>query len=89
METMKVKPWGESQGEFVLINKCDFDEEKHEAFDVAKKEEPAKDSVQPKAEDLSDVSDRALKMRLTKAGVTYADDADRETLETLYLDSVA
>ena len=25
METVKVKPWGEGQGEFVVINAADFD----------------------------------------------------------------
>ena len=31
-ETIKVKPWGEGQGEFVVINKDDFDPEKHQLF---------------------------------------------------------
>lgn len=30
METMKVKPWGEGQGEFVIIDKDDYDPKKHE-----------------------------------------------------------
>ncbi|NLS03614.1 hypothetical protein HGP14_09610 [Rhizobium sp. P32RR-XVIII] len=29
METMKVKPWSEDQGDHVLINKADFDPDKH------------------------------------------------------------
>jgi len=33
METIKVKPWGEDQGEFVLINAEDFDAEKHELLE--------------------------------------------------------
>jgi predicted RNA-binding protein Jag len=30
METMKVKPWGNGQGDHVVINKADFDPKKHE-----------------------------------------------------------
>lgn len=29
MKTMKVKPWGKRQGDYVLINESDFDPEKH------------------------------------------------------------
>lgn len=35
METVKVKAWSAEQGDFVLINKDDFDPEKHELFDDA------------------------------------------------------
>ena len=38
METMKVKPWGKGQGDFVIINKCDFDPEKHEEFEAEEKQ---------------------------------------------------
>lgn len=31
-ETIKVKPWGADQGDFVLINAEDFDDAKHELF---------------------------------------------------------
>jgi hypothetical protein len=34
METMKVKPWSQDQGDHVLINKADFDPEIHESFDA-------------------------------------------------------
>lgn len=33
LETIKVKPWGEGQGDHVVINKDDFDPEKHQLFD--------------------------------------------------------
>lgn len=36
METIKIKPSHESQGEFILINKDDFDPKKHELFDENK-----------------------------------------------------
>lgn len=38
METIKVKPWGKDQGDFVVINAADFDPEVH-----AKYEEVAED----------------------------------------------
>lgn len=34
MKTIKVKPWGEGQGEFVIINADDFDAEVHEALET-------------------------------------------------------
>lgn len=34
METMKVKPWGKGQGDYVLINAEDFDKDKHELYEV-------------------------------------------------------
>ncbi|MGL5004301.1 MAG: hypothetical protein ACRDAM_15285 [Casimicrobium sp.] len=40
METIKVKAWGDAQGDFVLINKSDFDEEKHELFSIESSNEP-------------------------------------------------
>ncbi len=33
MKTIKVKPWGEDQGNFVLINEEDFDAAVHEPFE--------------------------------------------------------
>ena len=31
-ETIKVKPWGKDQGEFVILNAEDFDPKVHTAF---------------------------------------------------------
>jgi hypothetical protein len=31
--TVRVKPWAESQGEFVIINEADFDPAVHTLFD--------------------------------------------------------
>lgn len=51
METMKVKPWHESQGEYVLINVEDFDPEKHKPLDdVAAESEPPKRRGRPPKE---------------------------------------
>lgn len=41
MDVVKIKPSSEDQGEFVIINKCDFDKEKHELLAPVK--ETAKD----------------------------------------------
>jgi hypothetical protein len=41
IETLKVKPSHESQGEYVLINKSDFDEVKHKLL-PDKSKEPVK-----------------------------------------------
>jgi hypothetical protein len=42
--TVKVKPWGKDQGEFVEINADDFDPKVHEHLDA-----PEKAKVAPKA----------------------------------------
>lgn len=41
METVKVIPWGKDQGDYVVINKEDFDEKKHKIYEE-NKEEPKK-----------------------------------------------
>jgi len=32
METVNVMPWGEDQGDYVVINKDDFDPKKHKLY---------------------------------------------------------
>lgn len=40
--TVKVKPWGKEQGDYVLINESDFDPKVHELLDApAKAAKPA------------------------------------------------
>lgn len=41
-ETMKVKPWGEGQGDFVLIDAADFDPDKHQPHDETGPEKKAR-----------------------------------------------
>lgn len=41
METVNVMPWGKDQGDYVVINKEDFDEKKHKIYEEPK-EEPKK-----------------------------------------------
>lgn len=36
-KTLKVKPWGEGQGDFVVINEADFDPDLHELLSEAEK----------------------------------------------------
>lgn len=36
-KTLKVKPWGEGQGDFVVINEADFDPDLHELLGEAEK----------------------------------------------------
>jgi hypothetical protein len=45
LETVKVKPWGEDQGDYVIINKDDFDPEKHKLYEekVSKKKAEQKE----------------------------------------------
>ena len=40
VETIKVKPWGKDQGEFVVINAADFDPKVHSLADGEKAPEP-------------------------------------------------
>jgi len=55
MNTIKVKPWGKQQGEFVLINESDFDPSVHVKFDdeavveVQKQERKVKNKPQQEA----------------------------------------
>lgn len=49
-KTMRVMPWSESQGEYVVINESDFDPAVHEKFDEAEEDsaEPKKRGRKPK-----------------------------------------
>lgn len=52
MKTIKVKPWGEGQGDHVLINESDFDPKVHQAIEdkPAQPSQPEQPKEQPKAE---------------------------------------
>lgn len=43
-KTVKVKPWGEGQGDFVLINEEDLNDT-HELFDAPRRGRPRKDAA--------------------------------------------
>lgn len=71
MKTIKVKPWGEGQGDHVLINEEDFNPEFHALLDAA---EPAK----PKAPSIEE-----LRVALTEKGIEFSADAKKADLKAL------
>ena len=73
METMKVKPWGEGQGDHVVINVSDFDPKKHTPLD-------GEDSG---AVDFSKMTKAQLHAHLDEAGVAYETDANKARLVEL------
>ncbi|MFZ6773034.1 HeH/LEM domain-containing protein [Undibacterium sp. SXout7W] len=70
METVKVKAWAASQGDFVLINKDEFDQDKHELFD---------DAGAKKA----DLNVNQLKEELTAKGIEIPEGAKKADLVSL------
>ena len=70
METVKVKAWAAEQGDFVLINKDDFDPEKHEFFE---------DAGAKKA----DLNVNQLKEALTAKGIEIPEGAKKADLVSL------
>lgn len=72
METIKVKPWGKGQGDFVLLNKEDFDADKHELFDAA---EPSGEKKMSVAE---------LKDALAAKGIEIPEGAKKADLQALF-----
>ncbi len=73
-KTVQVKPWGEGQGDFVLINESDFDENVHELFGSKK---PSAKEVKA-AKLLEDT-----KAVLTAKGIAFEDSADQAALQAL------
>lgn len=67
IETVKVKPWSDDQGEFVLINKSDFNPEVHELLEDAS-------SGTKKAD---------LQAQLTAKGVDFPSNATKADLQAL------
>lgn len=68
-KTLKVKSWGEGQGDYVLINEADFDPELHELID-----EPGK----PRAPGIDDI-----RAALVAKGVTFDAKAKKADLQKL------
>ncbi len=80
MNTIQVKPWGEGQGDFVLINESDFVEGFHELVGGKKpsaKEKKAADEAAA-AQLLADA-----KAALTAKGITFDEAATQADLQTL------
>lgn len=76
--TIKVKPWGDDQGDYVLINECDFDAEVYELFEEA-------DGADPKPSDGLTVAE--LKEALEAAGIEIPEGAKKADLAAL-LDAI-
>ena len=74
MGTIQVKPWGEGQGDFVLINEEDFDKDFHELYGDKK----------PTAKELRAAKLLAeTKAALTDKGIAFDEDADQAALQAL------
>jgi hypothetical protein len=78
METIKVKPWGEGQGDYVLINAEDFDEAVHARYGVESSDEGGDGSL----------SASQLKDELKKRNIEFRGNASRAVLQGLYDEAV-
>ena len=71
MNTIKVKPWGEGQGDFVLINAEDFDPELHVRLDAADTNGDGKVSI------------AEIRNALTAKGIEFDPKAKKAELQAL------
>ena len=71
MNTIKVKPWGEGQGDFVLINAEDFDPELHVRLDAADTNGDGKVSI------------AEIRNALTAKGIEFDPKAKKPELQAL------
>ncbi len=71
METINVKPWGKGQGDFVVINKADFDPKVHELLDAEDPEGAKKATV------------AELRDALTAKGIAIPEGAKKADLQAL------
>ncbi|BCV49567.1 hypothetical protein [Shewanella algae] len=67
IETVKIKPENETQGEFVVINKCEFDPDKHELFEQKE----------------ASIGIADLRKTLTDAGIEFDKKATKKELQAL------
>jgi hypothetical protein len=77
METMKVKPWGDDQGDFVLINAEDFNADFHVPFGAEGGESGE-----------GELSAAQLKDELRKRNIEFRGNASRAVLQGLYDEAV-
>lgn len=71
MKTIKVKPWGPEQGDFVLINEEDFNPDFHALLDAAESDKPKVLSIDE------------LRAALTEKGVEFPVSAKKAELKAL------
>ena len=74
MKTIQVMPWGDDQGDFVLINEDDFDSSVHKRYEEGAK----KAASQPKGPTVDE-----LKAALTEKGVEIPEGAKKADLQAL------
>ena len=77
--TIKVKPWGQGQGDFVVINEADFDPALHERLDAADKPAPSRSD----ADGDGKVTAAELKAALTEKGIAFKTNASKADLQAL------
>lgn len=75
---MRVKPWGQDQGDFVEINVEDFNPDFHTPLEAAEK--PAKG---PHADGDGKVTAAELKETLTARGIAFRGNASKAELQAL------
>jgi hypothetical protein len=73
METINVKPWGKDQGDFVVINKADFDPKVHQLLDA-----PDEDPEGAKKATVAE-----LREALTAKGIEIPEGAKKADLQAL------
>lgn len=71
MKTIKVMPWGEDQGDFVLINEEDFDADVHKRYDEGAKKADKGPSI------------AELRAALTEKGIEFPEGAKKADLQAL------
>lgn len=78
MKTIKVMPWGEDQGEFVLINEEDFNPDVHELFGEKKLTAKEKKAIEAAAK-LLEATKEALKAK----NIEFDEASTQEELQAL------
>lgn len=81
METIKVQPWDPAQGDFVVINKDDFDPEKHTEY-VDQPNSGEVDGTQPTAKKVNLTVDQ-IKEILASRNIEIPQGAKKDELIAL------
>ncbi|VVQ19951.1 hypothetical protein [Pseudomonas fluorescens] len=79
MGTIQVKPWGEGQGDYVLIEESDFNSDFHELLGDASSGGDGK----------AKLTAAEIKAKLTAANIDFKGNASRESLQALLDDHEA
>lgn len=79
IKTMRVKPWGVEQGDFVVINEADFNPELHTPLDAANT--PTGKTADANGD--GKVTAAELKAALDAKGISYRGNASKADLQAL------